>query len=63
MVETFTINEDSLSNEKKQEETIMETINQTELDFYESITPVLNNLIKNPSDDVVNKILAFSKSF
>lgn len=62
MIETFTRNQDSLSNGKKQEENIMEAINQTELNFYESITPVLNNLIKNPSDDVIDRILAFSKS-
>lgn len=30
--------------------------------FYNSIKPQLNELIKDPSDEVINKILAHSKS-
>jgi len=62
MMETFTINQDSFFNEKKQEEVIMTTLDQRELDFYENIKPALNALVKNPSDETVNKILAFSKA-
>ncbi len=62
MIETFTINQDSFFDEENQEEAVMTMLNQRELDFYESIKPVLNTLVKNPSDETVNKILAFSKS-
>jgi hypothetical protein len=62
MMETFTINQDSFFNEGKQEEAIMTTLDQRELDFYESIKPALKALVKNPSDETVNKILAFSKA-
>lgn len=63
MIETFTLNQDSFFNEENHEEAIMETLSQTELNFYKRITPVLNTLVKSPSDETINKILAFSKSF
>ncbi|MFD0942139.1 hypothetical protein [Pedobacter boryungensis] len=37
-----------------------ETDQQDEL-FYNSIKSKLNELVKNPSDEVINRILAYSK--
>jgi hypothetical protein len=61
MIETSTLNSNSFYNEEK--ELIMSRdFNQTEIDFYEWIKPTLNTLVKNPSEETVAKILAFSKS-
>lgn len=33
-----------------------------EFEFYENLKPALNQLVKAPSEETVNRILAFSKS-
>jgi hypothetical protein len=35
---------------------------QQDLMFYNSIKPQLNELVKSPSDEIINKILAYSKT-
>lgn len=62
MMETLTPTLNSIvNNDEKSRNTVnMLTIEDTV--FFESLTPVLNQLIKTPSDETVNRILAFSNS-
>ncbi len=47
-------------NQQQAEKTADEAEQQDEM-FYNSIKPQLNELVKNPSDEIINKILAYSK--
>ena len=40
----------------------VDEVDQQDLMFYNSIKPQLNELVKNPSDETINKILAYSKT-
>ena len=62
MMETSTINNNG-SVDKKPEESFMENITEVEMDFYQQITPSLNSLSKPPSEEIISKILAYSKAF
>jgi hypothetical protein len=42
-------------------EKAIDEADQADMLFYQSITPQLNELIKNPSDSTIEKILAYSK--
>jgi|GEM_PF-3573776 len=54
------IQQNSFCNDYKDAD--MNTLTEIEIDFYEDIKPSLNSLLKNPSEEVVEKILAFSKT-
>ena len=42
-------------------ETPVDEAEKQDLLFYDSIKPKLNELVKDPSDETINKILAYSK--
>ena len=50
-------------NYQGQQQPTGETVEQTTEDemFYNSIKPQLDQLVKNPSNETIDKILAFSK--
>lgn len=50
----------NLSNNAPTEMELEQTIPQDEL-FYKSIKPQLDQLVMNPSDETIEKILAYSK--
>lgn len=60
MMETSTL-QDSFCNNSK-DDAVMNTLTDTEKCFYDDIRPALNTLVKHPSDEIVNNILAYSKS-
>lgn len=57
---TKTSTPENLANFAEQQPIVDETEQQNEL-FYNSIKPQLNQLIKNPSDETIEKILAYSR--
>lgn len=57
---TPTLNSIVNNDEKSQNTVNMLTIEDSV--FFESLKPALNQLVKTPSDETVNRILAFSKS-
>ena len=60
MMETSTsINQ--LNYEKSMMESATDHIDTSDLAFYQSLKPQLDALSKNPSDDTISKILAYSK--
>jgi hypothetical protein len=62
MIIISTPNLDSLRNSEKLPSELFLGIDKSEDEFYESIKPTLDELKKEPSDEVVQKILDFSKS-
>jgi hypothetical protein len=61
MTKTFTPENPTNFAEEQSIPTVSdETEQQNEL-FYNSIKPQLNQLIKDPSDETINKILAYSR--
>ncbi|WP_026904436.1 hypothetical protein [Pedobacter glucosidilyticus] len=63
MIETFTQHNSELFGEQNNEEkTAMKNFTIEEHLFYEQLKPALNKLIKNPSEESINKILKYSKS-
>jgi hypothetical protein len=60
MMETSTsINE--FNYEKSMMESAIENIDTSDLAFYQTLKPQLDALSKNPSDETISKILAYSK--
>jgi hypothetical protein len=63
MIETFTQQNSELFHEKNNEEiTAMKNLTEEEYAFYEQLKPALNSLIKNPSEESINRILKYAKS-
>ena len=62
MMETLTPTLNSIVNDDQKSKNTVTMLVLEDLDFYEGLKPALNQLLKTPSDDVVNRILAFSKS-
>ena len=60
MIETVTPTSNSILDNETDE--IMSVFTESEIDFYESIKPSLNQLAKNPSSESVQNILNISKS-
>jgi hypothetical protein len=50
-----------LNYEKSMMESAIETLDTSDLAFYETIKLQLDALSKNPSDETISKILAYSK--
>ncbi|TKC03753.1 hypothetical protein [Pedobacter frigoris] len=48
--------------QQNQEINPAENVEALDLMFYDSIKPQLNRLTKNPSDETISKILAYSKA-
>lgn len=62
MIIISTPNLDALRNSENPPYELFAGIEKSEDEFYESIKPSLDLLKKEPSDEVVKKILDFSKS-
>lgn len=62
MMETFTPTLNSIVNSDEKSQNTVNMLTIEDVEFYESLKPALNQLAKNPSDDAVNRILAFSKA-
>ena len=63
MIETFIQQNSELFDEQNnEEETAMKNFTNEEHLFYEQLKPALNKLIKNPSEESINRILKYSKS-
>jgi hypothetical protein len=60
MIETVTPTSNSILDNETDE--MMSVFTESEIDFYESIKPSLNQLAKNPSSESVQNILNISKS-
>ncbi|MEJ7560850.1 MAG: hypothetical protein WKF66_21240 [Pedobacter sp.] len=60
MMETST-SVNQFNYEKSMMETSIEDIDTSDLAFYETIKLSLDALSKNPSDETISKILAYSK--
>ncbi len=48
--------------QQKQESQPVQDVEASDLMFYESIKPQLDSLTKSPSDELIMKILAYSKA-
>ena len=62
MMETLTPTLNSIVNDDEKSKNTLNMLTTEDVEFYESLKPALNQLVKTPSDDAVNRILAFSKS-
>ena len=63
MIETFTQQNSELFDEQNNEEdAAMKNLTKEEHVFYEQLKPALNSLIKNPSEESINRILKYAKS-
>lgn len=62
MMETITPTLNSIVNDDEESKKTINMLVVDDLNFYNSLKPALNQLIKNPSDNVVNRILTFSHS-
>ena len=62
MMETSTSVNKLNYTQEKQEVQPVHDMEANDLMFYESIKPQLDSLIKSPSDEIIEKILAYAKS-
>ena len=62
MIEISTPTSDSVCNDETDDDSMISNFSKSEVEFYESIKSQLNSLVKEPSKEVINKILSFSKS-
>ncbi|WP_039867320.1 hypothetical protein [Pedobacter sp. BAL39] len=62
MIETSTSLNQFNHLEQKQDNLGPETIMEIDMNFYEQISKQLDSLKMNPSDDTIEKILAYSRS-
>lgn len=62
MIETSTPTTNSLQNDMVQKNTGTEDLGEEEQTFYASVKKNLNALVRNPSQDVIARILKYSKS-
>lgn len=61
MIKTSTsLNSVNYQSKQAAEEAVEQAKNQDEM-FYDSIKPQLDQLIKDPSDETIEKILAYAK--
>lgn len=63
MMETITPTLNSIVNDDEMSSRNINMLSTEDVEFYENLKPALNNLVKSPSEDLVNRILAFSKTF
>lgn len=63
MMETFTPTLNSIVNDDEMSKRAINMLDTEDVEFYETLKPALNNLVKSPSEDIVDRILAFSKTF
>ena len=61
MIETLTPTLNSVINDDESKNAT-NMLSAEEFEFYENLKPALNQIIKAPSNETVNQILAFSKS-
>ncbi len=61
-METLTPTLNSIVNDDEKSQNTLNMLTIEDTVFFESLKPALNQLVKNPSDETVNRILAFSKS-
>lgn len=62
MITTTTPFLNALLNTKIEENASIRCLNRDATSFYNQIKPGLNTLVKNPKQETINTILAFSKS-
>lgn len=62
MIETSTSVNKLNYEQSKQEIMPAEDLDSCDLVFYNAIKPQLNSLSKNPSDETISKILAYSRA-
>ena len=62
MIETSTSTTNSLQNDMLQNSAIPEELGEEEQSFYDSIKKNLNSIVKTPGNDVIARILNYSKS-
>jgi hypothetical protein len=62
MMETLTPTLNSIVNDDEKSQNTFNMLTIEDTVFFESLKPALNQLVKTPSDETVNHILAFSKS-
>jgi hypothetical protein len=62
MIETSTSIKKLNYEQSNQENMPVEDLDVCEISFYESIKSQLNSLSKDPSDETIEKILAYSKA-
>ncbi|HTN20387.1 MAG TPA: hypothetical protein VL125_07925 [Pelobium sp.] len=62
MMETLTPTLNSIVNNDEKSQNTVNMLTIEDSVFFESLKPALNQLVKTPSDETVNRILAFSKS-
>lgn len=62
MMETITPTLNSIVNDDEKPQKTLNMLAVEDLEFYNSLKPALNQLIKKPSDNVVDRILNFSNS-
>lgn len=61
MTKTFTTKNAVTSNHSDLVDQTIDEAEQQNIDFYNNIKPRLNKLVKNPSDETIEKILAYAK--
>ena len=61
-MQTLTPTLNSIVNHDEISQNTVNMISVEDLEFYETLKPALNQIISNPSDAVVDRVLAFSKS-
>lgn len=62
MIEISTPSSNSISKTETSLDESQDELSENESAFYEMIKPTLNQIVKEPSEKVVQNILAFSKS-
>jgi len=62
MMETLTPTLNSIVNDDDQSKNTINMLSIEDSDFFESLKPALNTLVKTPSDSSIERILAFSNS-
>jgi hypothetical protein len=61
MTKTFTTKNAVTSNHSDLVDQTIDEAEQQNIDFYNKIKPRLNKLVKNPSEETIEKILAYAK--
>ena len=61
MTKTSTTKNAITSNHSDLVDQTIDEAEQQNIDFYNNIKPRLNKLVKNPSDETIEKILAYAK--
>lgn len=62
MIEISTSTTNSLQNDMVQNTAIPEELGEEEQSFYDSIKKNLNSIVRTPGNDVIARILNYSKS-